>query len=77
MPMAHACNPSYSGGRDQDHGSKPAWVNSLWDPISKVPYIKRACGVAQDVGPEFKPQYWKKKKVMADVLKVYPNISLF
>jgi hypothetical protein len=24
-PVAHACNPSYSGGRDQeDHGSKPA-----------------------------------------------------
>jgi hypothetical protein len=26
--VAHACNPSYSGGRDQeDHGSKPAQVN--------------------------------------------------
>jgi hypothetical protein len=25
----HTCNPSYSGGRDQeDQGSKPAWVNS-------------------------------------------------
>jgi hypothetical protein len=25
----HACNPSYSGGRDQeDHGSKPARGNS-------------------------------------------------
>jgi hypothetical protein len=24
-PVAHACNPSYSGGRDQeDRGSKPA-----------------------------------------------------
>jgi hypothetical protein len=23
-PLAHACNPSYSGGRDQkDHGLKP------------------------------------------------------
>jgi hypothetical protein len=29
-------NPSYSGGRDQeDCGSKPAWENSLQDPISK------------------------------------------
>jgi hypothetical protein len=28
--VAHACNPSYSGGRDQhDPGSKPAWTNSL------------------------------------------------
>jgi hypothetical protein len=27
--VAHACNPSDSGGRDQeDHGSKPAWANS-------------------------------------------------
>jgi hypothetical protein len=24
--VAHACNPSYSGGRNQEaHGSKPAW----------------------------------------------------
>jgi hypothetical protein len=24
--VAHACNPSYSGGRNQkDHSSKPAW----------------------------------------------------
>jgi hypothetical protein len=26
-PVAHSCNPSYSGGRDQeDRGSKPAWA---------------------------------------------------
>jgi hypothetical protein len=29
-PVAHTCNPSYSGGRDQeDRSSKPAWKNSL------------------------------------------------
>jgi hypothetical protein len=28
--VAHTCNASYSGGRDQeDHGSKPAQANSL------------------------------------------------
>jgi hypothetical protein len=28
-PVAHTCNPSYSGGRDQeDHGSKPAQAKS-------------------------------------------------
>jgi hypothetical protein len=28
--VAHACNPSYSGGRDQeDCSSKPAWANSF------------------------------------------------
>jgi hypothetical protein len=38
--MAHACNPSRSGGKDQkDHGSKPAQENSLQDPISKIPNI--------------------------------------
>jgi hypothetical protein len=34
--MTHACNPSYSGGRDQaDHSLKPALANSSWHPISK------------------------------------------
>jgi hypothetical protein len=61
-PVAHAYNPSYSGGRDQDDlGLKPAQANSLWDPISKNLSQKRAGGVAQDVDPEFKPQYHQKK----------------
>jgi hypothetical protein len=34
--VAHASNPSYSRGRDQeDHGLKPAQGNSLRDLISK------------------------------------------
>jgi hypothetical protein len=34
--VAHACNPSYSGGRDQeDQGSQPAQANSTRNPISK------------------------------------------
>jgi hypothetical protein len=57
-------SPSYSGGRDQeDHGSKPVQANSSKDPISKKKKIthkkKRAGGVTQGVGPEFKPQYQK------------------
>jgi hypothetical protein len=61
--VAHACNPSYSRGRDQeDCGSKPAWAKSSSNPISKKnPSQERAGGVAQSVGPEFKPQYYKKK----------------
>jgi hypothetical protein len=31
----------------------------------KTLHKKRVGGVAQDVGPEFKPQYWKKKKTTA------------
>jgi hypothetical protein len=60
-PVAHACNPSYSGGRDQeDGGLKPAWANSSRDPISKNPCQNRDGGVAQGVGPELKPQYHNK-----------------
>jgi hypothetical protein len=40
--VAHGCNPSYSGGRDQeDWGSKPAQANSLWDPVSKKSIINK------------------------------------
>jgi hypothetical protein len=36
--VAHTCNPSYSGGRDQEDLSlKPAQENSLRDPILKIP----------------------------------------
>jgi hypothetical protein len=56
--VAHSCNPSYSGGRDQeDHRSKPVWANSLQDPISeKNTSQKRDGGVAQGEGLEFKPR---------------------
>jgi hypothetical protein len=38
--MAHACNPSYSGGKE-DCGSKPAQTNSSRDPISKIPFTEK------------------------------------
>jgi hypothetical protein len=62
--VTHACNPNYSGGRDQEAcGSKPGWENSLQDRISKkTHHNKRAGGVTQSVGPEFKPSTKKKKK---------------
>jgi hypothetical protein len=62
---AHACNPHYSGGRDQeDCVSKPDQVNSSCDPISKTSsHTKKKTGrVAQGLDPEFKPPYCKKKK---------------
>jgi hypothetical protein len=61
-PVVYACNPSYSGGRDQeDCGSKLAWANSWRDAILKIPNAKRVDGVAQVVELlpskyEFKPQ---------------------
>jgi hypothetical protein len=59
-----ACNLSYLGGRKQeDHCSKPARANSSVRPyLKKTHHRKRADGVAQGVGPEFKTQYCRKKK---------------
>jgi hypothetical protein len=56
--MAHTCNFTYSEGRDQkDWSLRPAQA----DPILKNTSQKKAGGVAQGVGPEFKPQYHKNK----------------
>jgi hypothetical protein len=39
--VAHAYNPSYSEGRDQeDHGSKPAQENSFVRPYLEKPFTK-------------------------------------
>jgi hypothetical protein len=47
--VAHTCNPSYSGGRDQeDRGSKPAPAGSR-PCLEKHPSQKRTGGVAQGV----------------------------
>jgi hypothetical protein len=55
--VAHACNNSYSGGRDQeDHCSKAAQVNSSQDPILKKTIKKEAGGVPQGVSLDFKLQ---------------------
>jgi hypothetical protein len=64
--MAYSYNTSYSGGRDQDGGSKPAWgKKKSARPYLKKAFIKnRAGGVAQGKGPEFKPQYCQKKKII-------------
>jgi hypothetical protein len=56
MPVAHASNTSYSGGRDQeDHSWKPALANTFSDPISKETFNKN--GVTQGEDPEFKHPY--------------------
>jgi hypothetical protein len=39
--VAHICNPSYSGGRDQeDHSSEPLRTNTSRDPTLKNPSQK-------------------------------------
>jgi hypothetical protein len=60
--VAHACNPSYRGGRDQeDLGSKSVPASKFERPPSQKYHTKRADRVAQSVGPEFKSWYRKKK----------------
>jgi hypothetical protein len=70
MPVAHACNPSYSGGSDQeDPSSKPAWASNSGDPIlNKTITQKKAGTVAQGLGPEFKPQYRERKKSLRSIV---------
>jgi hypothetical protein len=57
--VAHTWNSSDSRGLT----FKASQVDSLKDPIlkKKNPSQKKGCGVAQGVGPKFKPQYYKKK----------------
>jgi hypothetical protein len=60
MLVAHACNPSYSGGTDQeDHGSKPAQAKIPETLSQKTHQKKEMVEWGQAVGPEFKPQYCK------------------
>jgi hypothetical protein len=64
VPVAHTCNSTYSGGRDQEDGdSRPAQANSLRDPIYKKKKItKKWLESWLKVHTEFKSQYQKKKK---------------
>jgi hypothetical protein len=64
--VTYAYNPSYSGGRDPDSSSKPAWANSSQDLSQKNPSQKKKKKEAGEVtqGHKFKPQYHKKSKYM-------------
>jgi hypothetical protein len=77
--VAYACNPSYPGGRNQDDcGSNPAQAYSSVRPyLEKKPSQKRAGGVAQGVGPEFKPWYCKKKLKKGSLSYKCPNKNCY
>jgi hypothetical protein len=76
--VALVYNPSYSGGRDQDyHSLKPVRANSLQDPILKNLSQKNWAGaVAQGEGPEFKPRYCKKTKMIKNFICKYKLIKM-
>jgi hypothetical protein len=59
--MAHAYNASYSRGRDQEDRDWKQPGQIVPETLSKKKKITKARGVAQGVGPEFKPQYRKKE----------------
>jgi hypothetical protein len=69
VPVAYACNPSYSGDRDQeDCGLKPAWANSSARPyLEKTHFKNRAGGVAQGDGLSSSPSIAKKKKSQCEL----------
>jgi hypothetical protein len=61
--VVHACSPSYSGGRDQEDQSSKQAGQIVGEILTQIhPSQKRAGRVSQAVGPEFKAQYWEKKK---------------
>jgi hypothetical protein len=61
--VAQACNPSYSGGSDQDdHSSKLARANSSQDSILKKPFTEKGWWCGSWFWPFFKTQLFKKKK---------------
>jgi hypothetical protein len=75
--VAHAYNPNYLGGRNQeDRGSKPVLANSSPRPYLEKTQHKMAGGMFQGIGLEFKPQYCKKKKsFIVIVFESLPNIN--
>jgi hypothetical protein len=57
--LARTCHPCYSGGRDQRDHIRSQFLRPY---LEKTHDNKRAGGVTQGVGPEFKPQYRREKK---------------
>jgi hypothetical protein len=68
--VIHTCNPSYSGGRDQeDRGSKPTQENSSQDPLSKKTLHKiRLVAWIKVKAVSSRPVPHQKKKKKLDVL---------
>jgi hypothetical protein len=61
--VAHSCNPSNSGGRDQeDRSSNPARAKSSRPRLKDTQHKKKAGGMAHGGGSEFKPQRHRKGK---------------
>jgi hypothetical protein len=61
--VAHTCNPTTKEVEIRIIVVRSQPRQIVCKTLSqKYPTHKRASGVTQGVWPEFKPQYWKKKK---------------
>jgi hypothetical protein len=61
--VVHACNPCYSGDRDEeDHSSKPASANSSQDSVLKKPITKN-CWRRGKKKKKGKKNYYNMKKI--------------
>jgi hypothetical protein len=78
--VAHACNPSYSGGRDQeDHGLKPIWANSSHDhlekPFTKIGLVEWIKVKALSSSPSTTKKK-KKKERNAHLTNICPTLTI-
>jgi hypothetical protein len=59
-PVAQTCNPSYSGGKDQDYALLANPSKQFMRPYLEKTHYKRGLVECLKVYPEFTPQYRKK-----------------
>jgi hypothetical protein len=69
--MAQTCNPTYSGGKDQeDHSLRPAQTKSSWDPISANTghggtHLSSSYGGKHKIGGSRSRLAWAKNKTVS------------
>jgi hypothetical protein len=77
-PLAHTCNLSYSGSRNQeDHSSKPAQANSSPDPVLKKPFTKKSwwSGLRWRPWVQTSVLEKKKKKTLSSYFTCFHSLS--
>jgi hypothetical protein len=73
--VTHTCNPSYSGGRDQEVCSSKPGQEIVHETLSlKTLHKNGTGGVAQGEDPEYKPQYCKRKRRYLTGIWLYKSL---
>jgi hypothetical protein len=73
MPVILTSQEAY---KEDLNSRKPEQISLLRWVSQKYPSQKRAGGVAQGVGPEFKSQYWEKKSIRLYILATHKMYQL-